>query len=122
MEEKVTNVLAPALLPVGSGQALNPLRITFVAEAIRNPVLFHATLFRASAHDDLLRGNQKNLVTLLHQGETIRLINADLNSSPIYQISDSTIAAVTCLLAYEVGSPCFICGNVCLLTHTDWIG
>ncbi|KAH8807409.1 fungal-specific transcription factor domain-containing protein [Xylogone sp. PMI_703] len=96
-----TTVLAPALLPVGTGQTQNPLRIIFVGEAIRNLVLFHATLFLASAHDDFLHGNKNNPVTLLHRGETIRLINASLNSTTVHEVNDATIAAVTCLAAYE---------------------
>lgn len=66
-----------------------------------DPVLFLATLNFAAVHLDLLRGTQNNHKTLIHKGETIRRINARLQSST-ETVSNTTIGAVAMLAAMEV--------------------
>ncbi|KFZ09186.1 hypothetical protein V501_05677 [Pseudogymnoascus sp. VKM F-4519 (FW-2642)] len=95
------DVFAPALLSVSTDQGANPLKMVFAREAIADQALFHATLFFAAAHFDILHGQSSSSDTLMHRGKAIHLINMNLSSSAD-RLSDSTIGAVTLMAIYEI--------------------
>lgn len=69
--------------------------------AVADPLLFLATLNFSAVHLDFMRGQCGSRTTLIHKGETIRLINARLQS-PTEALTNITIGAITLLAAVEV--------------------
>ena len=92
----VLYVLTPELLPISNGQENCPLKTVFIRQALADQCLFSAVLFFAALHVDSLCGRTVSQETLLHRGETMRLLNVNMRS-PGEAVSDSTIGAVALL-------------------------
>lgn len=99
--ELVVSVMARNCLPIDPGNGSNPLTKVWVPYAITDPALFLATLNFAAVHLNILRGQYNSRSTLMHKGETIRLINARLQK-PTESLTNETIGSVAMLAATEV--------------------
>jgi hypothetical protein len=64
--------------------------------------MFHAFLFAASSHLDVLRGEHDSPVTIFHRGQAIRLVNDTLAHLDA-ELPDTIIAATMTLGQFEVG-------------------
>lgn len=64
--------------------------------------MFHAVLFAASSHLDVLRGEYGNPVTHFNYGEAIRLVNDRISCSK-HELLNTTIAATLIVKESEVG-------------------
>lgn len=93
--------MARSCLPIDHGNGPNPLTKIWVPYAMTDPVIFLATLNFAAVHLDILQGQYTSPKTLMNKGETIRLINAKLQSST-EALTDTTIGAVVMLAGMEV--------------------
>jgi len=62
--------------------------------------MFHATLYAASVHLDILQEQETNPITVFHKGKIIQLINEKLNSKGA--LSDSIVGAIATLMVWEV--------------------
>jgi hypothetical protein len=69
--------------------------------ALSDACMFHALLFAASSHLDIIRGEHDNLITLFHHGKVIQLLNESLSNSKT-GLQNSTIAATLILGHYDV--------------------
>jgi hypothetical protein len=94
------------------------LHTTWMNRAMADPCLFHATLFCASAHLDLLQGNPHSRITVFHQSCAMMALRERLKGG---KISYETAATALTLVYYNVGSPLldlciFHCGCLCFLS------
>jgi hypothetical protein len=64
------------------------------------PSMFHATLYAASVHLDILQEQEINPITVFHKGRIIQLINEKLNSKGA--LGDSIVGAIATLMVWEV--------------------
>jgi hypothetical protein len=78
------------------------LHTTWMTRAMADPCLFHATLFCASAHLDLLQGKPHSRITVFHQSCAMRALRDRLKGG---RISYETAATALALVYYNVGSP-----------------
>jgi len=74
-------------------------------KALNDEACYHGMLFVSVAHRALLSGTVHDLPQdcYYHKGEAIRIINLHL-SDRYRRIKDGIIAAIACLVAYEVSS------------------
>lgn len=70
--------------------------------AISDEALFHATMLHSAAHHSMLVGNNELAEPSQLNSEAIRILNLRLGD-PSQGVSDLTIAAVACLILFEVG-------------------
>ncbi|PWY96491.1 hypothetical protein BO94DRAFT_13320 [Aspergillus sclerotioniger CBS 115572] len=75
----------------------------WMAKAMKDPCLFHATLFSASASIDMLTGTKSSTITLHHQTRTIQLLNERLTREAP-DLSYSTVGTVVPLLFYSMAT------------------
>ncbi|PYI02430.1 hypothetical protein BO78DRAFT_223261 [Aspergillus sclerotiicarbonarius CBS 121057] len=75
----------------------------WMAKAMRDPCLFHATLFSASATIDMLTGIQSSTVTLYHQTRAIQILNERLTREDP-DLSYSTVGTVVPLIFYSMAT------------------
>jgi len=87
-------VLVKTLIPV------NP-KDKWFNFAISDDALFHATMLHSAAHNSMLVGNSDLGDPIQLNTEAIRILNSRLGD-PTRGISDLTIAAVACLILFEV--------------------
>ena len=119
----VISVVDPFYCPFGSESGRNNLRYVVSAQqSLADAALYRSILFAASAHRDFSSGNDLSRTTLMHKGETIRLINASLDRSPD-DVSDFTVAAIGMLAVTQVrctcAKHCQLCGHWSLLNITE---
>lgn len=94
--------MCPDLPHVNPKSAAYKLRTLWLRTALSDPCLFHALLFSASCHLDVLRGGRDNPVTLYHYGESIRFVNKSLSCIAEVGLPNTTIAATLALGHFNV--------------------
>lgn len=102
--------MAPYSLPFDPGNGSNPLTKIWIPYALRDSLLFLATLHFAEMHFDSLKGRPSNSKALARKGEIIRLINAKLQSNDA-ALADETIAAVSMIAGIEVCKISLLCSS-----------
>jgi hypothetical protein len=93
--------MAPNIPTSQPKNAAAQLRSIYMQTALSNPCLFHATLYGASAHLDIVRGQDNGPVTVFHRGRTLQLINNSLGDQDT-ALSDSVLGAIITLRNFEV--------------------
>jgi len=88
------NVLVQTLIPV------NP-KDKWFNFAISDEALFCATMLHSAAHNAMLVGNNELADPFQLNAEAIRILNSRLGD-PSKSVDDLTIAAVACLILFEV--------------------
>lgn len=83
---------------IHSNMAVNPKK-KWLGYAITDPALLHATLIHSALHISLLTNTAPSSDVFLHNGMAIRSINERLGNTII---SDTMIAAISCLAHMEV--------------------
>lgn len=83
---------------IHSNMAVNP-KTKWLGYAITDPALLHATLIHSALHISLLTNTAPPSDVFLHNGMAIRSINQRLGNTII---SDTMIAAISCLAHMEV--------------------
>jgi hypothetical protein len=110
MRSAVGNVLGPALLPADVTGQDNPFKTVWLSLAITDTLLFHATVYSAAVHFELVTNvpilaNHVHLpkesvtASAFHKSETLRLLGT---SSSDEVPSDESIGALLLLTASEV--------------------
>lgn len=90
--------------PLGINSHLNPVNTGWARHAMTDSALFRGILFHAGVHIDFRQDRQWSSTTLLHRGETIRLVSERLKDSD-GPVSDETIAAVAWMASEGVSVP-----------------
>lgn len=88
----------PVLNPV---KAVDPLTGIWLPYAMQDQTLFEATLTFAAVHLDLMMGRLRTPGTLWRKQETIKAINANMQS-PDDGLSNANIGAVAMMASLEV--------------------
>jgi hypothetical protein len=73
--------------------------------SISDSALLHATLLHSALSISMLRGQNSTSDLLFHQGQAIRFVNERIGDPHNQATSDTTIAAVANLTAFEVFPP-----------------
>jgi hypothetical protein len=81
----------------------NEYDIEWFKAAMVDPAVYHASMFISAANRVLVFNLQNRIPTefFYHKGEAIRLIQERVDD-PQGRLEDGTLAAITCLAAFEV--------------------
>lgn len=113
--------MAPTTKYLSSGSPAYKLRTAWVAGYLRDPAMFHGVLYAASAHLDLINGDNDNPVTNFHRAESIRLVNATLSHLESQDDLPVTVLATTWVLSHIAvrfpTSPFFLLGSSSFKTN-----
>jgi hypothetical protein len=72
--------------------------------SLTDPCMFHAVLFAASSHLDVIRREQDNPITHYHRRHTVQLLLGSISNSG--KVPSTSIAATMYLWHYEVRDHC----------------
>lgn len=74
--------------------------LSWVEAPFSDACMFHAVLYAASSHLDLIRMERDNSITHYHRRNTVRLVLGSISESG--KVPDTSIAATMYLWHYEV--------------------
>jgi hypothetical protein len=83
------------------GSIKEHLRTQWIENAMRDPCLFHATMFSEAASLDILMGRQLSHIALYHQVSTIRLLGEQISLDPT-RLDYGALGSVIPLIFYNV--------------------
>ena len=85
---------------------------TWIRLSLTDPCLFHAVLFAASSHLDVIRREQDNPITHYHRRNTVQLLLSNISENGT--VRNTSIAATMYLWHYEVWKSTYIAELVTL--------